>query len=128
MIPKVIAIDYGTVRVGLAVNRGSLADPLLVLPNTEKLFPALLSVFAQEAVTLIVVGISENEMAEKTRLFIEKLRQHTSIPIIVTDETLSSKTVLQKLARVKKQKHSGPIDHFAAAEFLQEWLDIHTYA
>jgi putative transcription antitermination factor YqgF len=123
MIPKTLAIDYGTVRVGVAVSRGSLADPLIVLSNTDTLVPVLKAIIADEEAELLLVGISENEMAKKTQAFVEKLRTEVSIPVFTTDETLSSKTVHHKLHLAKKSKRSGAIDHYAAAEFLQEWLD-----
>lgn len=128
MIPTCLAIDYGTVRVGLAVSRATLADPLVVLANDPHLIENILAVVEEERVTTIVLGVSEQEMAEKTRLFAAKLGEHTSIPIVFADETLSSKTVHEKLQTAKKSKRRGPIDHYAAAEFLQHWLDEQDFA
>jgi len=70
-----------------------------------------------------VIGISEQEMAEKTRAFASQLADVTTIPLVFTDETLSSKTVHEKLITAKKSKRTGHIDHYAAAEFLQAWMD-----
>lgn len=123
MIPKTLAIDYGTVRVGLAVSRATLADPLEIIPNDDQLFDRLQTILSDEAVEQIVVGLSEREMAEKTRAFVDELRTVTDIPISFTDETLSSKSVHQKLQGAKQSKRRGHIDHYAAAEFLQHWID-----
>jgi RNase H-fold protein (predicted Holliday junction resolvase) len=64
-------------------------------------------------------------MAQKTKEFSQELKKNTSLPIEFTDETLSSKNVHQKLATsaMKLKKRQGSIDHYAAADFLQEWLD-----
>ena len=123
VLPKCLAIDYGTVRVGLAVSRASLADPLEIVANDELLFERLLEIISEEQIQKIVIGLSEQVMAQKTRAFAADLATHTSVPIVFTDETLSSKTVHEKMKTAKKSKRTGHIDHYAAAEFLQHWLD-----
>lgn len=122
---KILAIDFGTKRIGLAVNEHTLAEPLKIIKNDSQVFEKLKEVLAQEKIELILVGLSENKMAQKTKEFSQELEEITSIPIEFTDETLSSKNVHQKLATsaMKLKKRQGPIDHYAAAEFLQEWLD-----
>ena len=122
-IPKVLAIDYGTVRIGLALSVHTLADPLTVIPNNEQLFDKINAFCLEHAVELILVGISENQMAIKTQEFVAELQKRNSLPIKLIDETLSSYSVHAKLASAKKSKRSGAIDHYAAAEFLQTWLD-----
>lgn len=122
-IPKVLSIDFGTVRVGLAISMHSLADPLKIIANDENLYKNIVDVCNQIRVDQILVGMSENEMAKKIENFVKELKKHTDLPISYMDETLSSHTVHQKLKTAKKSKRSGDIDHYAAAEFLQEWLD-----
>lgn len=122
-IPKVLAIDYGTVRVGLALSMHTLADPLKIVPNDSRLFQTISDACSEHLVELLLIGISENVMAEKTKVFAEELKKHINLPIIFYDETLSSHTVHAKLKTAKKSKRSGDIDHYAAAEFLQNWLD-----
>ena len=122
-IPKALAIDYGTVRVGLALSVATLADPLKVIPNDTNLLTNILKICTENNVEILVVGISENEMAQKTKEFVASLTQQTNIPITYVDETLSSYSVHKKLTTAKKSKRSGDIDHYAAAEFLQVWLD-----
>lgn len=123
MIPRCLAIDYGTVRIGLAVSRATLADPLEILPNNDAVFTRIQEICKEEAVECIIMGISERDMAQKTRAFSEQLAEYVTQPIIFMDETLSSKSVHEKLLVAKKSKRRGPIDHYAAAEFLQNWID-----
>jgi putative transcription antitermination factor YqgF len=122
---NILAIDYGTERVGIARSYGTLAEPLVILDNSAQLFPQLQALIAEHDITQIVVGMSENTMAEQTQHFISLLKKMTSVPIETTDETLSSKTVHQKLHEKNKGKaqYKGHIDHYAAAEFLQEYLE-----
>lgn len=122
---KILAIDFGTKRIGLAVNRRSLAEPLEILENDELVFEKIKKILEQETIELILVGLSENKMAQKTKDFAQELQKITSLPLEFADETLSSKSIHQKLAAsaMKLKRRQGPIDHYAAAEFLQEWID-----
>lgn len=119
---KVLAIDYGTKRIGLAMSFGSLADPLTVIPSDGNTINYICNVINNYKISQIVVGISENEMARKTQEFVIQLQRMTKVPIEMHDETLSTQTVRKKLAEQKKNQNQ-PVDHLAAAEFLQDWLD-----
>lgn len=123
--PITLAIDFGTKRIGLAVNCGCLAEPYKILANDDYLFAQLKNILHEHKVEQIVVGISENKMAVKTKEFVKNFRKITKLSIKYADETLSSKIVQQKLvqAGVKMSKRRGPVDHYAAAVILQEWLD-----
>jgi len=122
-----LAIDFGTQRVGLARSFGTLAEPLVILQNQENVFQELQRVISEEGITQIVIGVSENEMAKKTEEFAEELKKYTDLPIHFTDETLSSHSVHTKLHEKSKQagkgQFKGPVDHLAAAHFLQDYLD-----
>ena len=122
---KVLGIDYGSKRIGLALSRGSLASPLKVIDSSNAI-AAIKAICLAENIDLIVMGLSENKMAEKTKAFAEKLKQATDLPLEFFDETLSSQTVEGKLKdkSIKKSKRSGAIDHYAAAEILGEWMEV----
>ena len=68
-------------------------------------------------------------MAKKTEFFADELKNNIEInwenkpTVEYMDETLSSHSVHEKLRFAKKSKRGADIDHLAAAEFLQEWLD-----
>ena len=120
-----LGIDYGEARVGTARSYGTLAEPLEVLPNTSDLMDQLANLSKKHDISRLVVGISEQEMAEKSRVFGEQLSKHLNLPVSFVDETLSSREVQRKLRQAYqgKQKPKGPIDHFAASLILQEFLD-----
>lgn len=134
--PKVLGIDYGTKRIGVAVSYGSLAEPLMVINNSgsektdnqvviESALHEIAGICQVEGAVEIVVGVSEQEMADKTAHFAKLLQEMTHLPVCLTDETLSSQTAEQKLreAKAPRQKRSGKIDHFSAALILEEWLE-----
>ncbi len=123
---NVLGIDFGTKRIGLAKSSTALAEPLKVIENNEKAIDNIVSLCKELNIDLIVIGISEGRMAELTEQFAQELdKKMPDLPIVFYDETLSSDSVHKKLleAKAKKSKKQGPIDHYAAAEILQAWLD-----
>lgn len=127
MAEKLLGLDYGIERVGIAVSYGTLAEPLLTAPNDEALFDTLSRLASEHNITRVVLGLSEQAMAEKTKKFGGKLRSYLQLPIDYEDEALSSAEVQAKLRdRFQgKQQYRGPIDHFAAALILERYMDDH---
>jgi putative transcription antitermination factor YqgF len=131
---NILCIDYGTKRIGVAIATTPLAEPLQVISNGSKNSSEVINAVALESlvrcidqydIEKIVVGISEEKMAEQTRRFIEMLATQTTVPIEEVDETLSTHDALVSMRRMKKSKREGPRDHIAAARILQNYLDLH---
>lgn len=133
-----LAIDYGTTRVGVAIAWTSLADPLTVVPTDKNLMENLFELILEQRPDVIVIGISEQAMAEKTRQFTVEFKEFlgqkfaaselSKIPeFVFADETLSSHDAQRKLYESGKKnlRQNGPIDHYAAALLLQDYLDLH---
>lgn len=127
---NLLSIDFGTRNIGLGIARGPLAEPYkLITGNWAKqdawkyAIAQLVEICQKEEIEKIIVGLSENQMAQMTKDFIVQLQAQIDLPIEYIDETLSSHEMHLKLNSSKKKKKSGPIDHFVAAELLQEWLD-----
>jgi len=92
-------------------------------------FALLNQIAKKEAVVAIVVGIPNNEVpegvhsqADTVRLWIERFRETTDLPIIEWDEQLSSIDA-KELAYQKGRKPSQAIDDLAARIILQRYLD-----
>lgn len=129
-----LCIDYGTRRIGVAIASTPLAEPLEVIVNstksqTEVISPQamtrILTLVDSHQIDKIIVGISEETMADKTHQFIEQLTQNTRLPIDEMDETLSSYQAYESMKSMKKSKREGARDHYAAAHILQNYLDSH---
>lgn len=129
-----LGIDYGTKRIGLAINVASLVEPLLVLDNQVNADqpiadPALISqigkICLEQKIDTIVLGYSEAQMAEKTKVFAQMLKDSINLPIVFADETLSSHEVGRRMkeAAFSLKKRQGPIDHYAAALILEDYLE-----
>ncbi len=120
---KILALDYGKARVGVAFATGKIAEPIKVLPHNEKLFDQIIQFVLDWEIEKLIIGLSENTMAVETKAFGVKLSTKINIPIIYQDETLSSYQVRNKLKQLPLKKRQGPIDHYAAAVILQNYLD-----
>jgi len=124
---NILGIDYGLKKVGLAIATGSLADPLLVLRYSDIriLEKEIAKICEKERIEKIVVGISEGQMAKKTKEFIKDLENQISIPIVKFDETLSTQDA-QRLSiesGMRRSKRKEMEDAIAAAVMLQNYLD-----
>lgn len=121
---RVLGIDFGTQRIGLALSYGTLAEPYGIIDNDAGTFELLAHICREHSVNQLVVGLSERSMAEKTKKFVAELTKYTSLPVEYIDETLSTKEVRallsNKNSHSKKRRH---VDHLVAARLLQEWLD-----
>lgn len=128
-----LAIDYGTVRVGLALCVGWIARPLEVLPHRSlvSLIDRVLKLAKEELVTQFLVGLpvnadgSEGPQAEITRAFANQLALQTTLPVLLWNEYGSSMNAQQQMiaSNTRRKKRRKKLDAIAAAVFLQEFVD-----
>lgn len=138
-ICKVLGVDPGAVRVGLALSDElqMTCRPLCVL-DRKKPDPAgrVVEIAVREKAKIIVVGLplnsdgSEGSSAIKARWFAERLKMKASsfgIEVLLWDERYSSAeaSALQHEAGTWR-KTKGIVDDWAAALILQNWLDAHS--
>lgn len=132
---RILAIDYGTRRLGLAVSDElqSMARPLCILTRTNRreLFHALREICSRHAVARIVVGHPvhmsgvSSPMAGEAARFAARLRKETRLEVDLIDERLTSweaKQMLAELGMPARPKRS-PVDDLAAAILLREYLN-----
>jgi putative holliday junction resolvase len=132
---RVLALDIGTVRVGIAVSdpRARVATPVCVLPSNEvrvcaKSFKNVLSDWEPE---LLVCGMpytlngEEGPQAAFIKNFAQELSSACGLPYVFTDERLSSAQAKRSLREkgYTEKAMRGKIDMIAASLFLQAWLD-----
>jgi len=123
---KVLALDYGSARTGVAVSdpTGTLARPLEVVENASA--PAGLKHLAElaerEGVQQIVVGLpvtlrgERGAQAEETEAFVSALRAVTGVPIESFDERFTTKLA-------EAQPSEAAPDAVAAAHLLSNYLE-----
>ena len=126
---KVLALDYGSARTGVAVSdpTGTVARPLEVVAGaaTEAGLARLLELARREEVERIVVGLpvtlrgEHGAQAEETERFVERLRAGAKVPVDTFDERFT--TVL-----AEAQAATAPEDAVAAAHLLSTYLEWQT--
>lgn len=132
---RVLALDIGEVRVGVAVSdpAGRVASPVCVLPAQEVLAHAVTfrRVLEDWEPELLVCGRpmtlagEEGPQAARVREQAERVAAACGLPLEFEDERLSSaeaKRILREQGLSERAMH-GKVDMVAASLFLQAWLD-----
>jgi putative Holliday junction resolvase len=124
---KVLAIDYGSARTGLAISdpTGTLARPLGVVQRagTGDGLAELARVIGAEEVERVVVGMpltmrgERGLQAAETERFVDALRDVTSVPVETFDERFTT-----DLAE-RAEDPRAPEDARAAAHLLTSYLE-----
>jgi putative Holliday junction resolvase len=124
---KILGIDYGEAKTGLALATGFLAEPWKVLRYQDigVLEDKLEKMIKEAEIDKVVVGVSEGESAALAKKFGQRLRKKIQVPVEFIDETLSTRDAKQKAieAGVKRSRRRRLEDAFAAATMLQLYLD-----
>lgn len=132
---RIVAVDYGTKRVGLA-----LADPLRLFAQPFGTFPpdeavtALQKLHREDGIETIVVGWpltpdgEEGAAVERVRPYLNRLRNaFPGTEVIAWDERYSSARAKEAIrasgAGRKARRDKARVDQAAAAVVLQEYLD-----
>lgn len=134
---RTVGIDYGTVRLGVAVSDelGMIAtgrESITVRSMPDAVAKTVEAVKNYEA-TRVVVGLplnmdgSSGPMAETVKVFVAKLGDEIDLPIEMWDERMTSQEAERVLieADVSRKKRKRVIDKMAAQAILQSWLDEH---
>lgn len=117
-----LGVDYGEKRIGVAVTDAALAEPVAVVNSGPDAIEAIKQWAEKYQAERVVVGISEQSMAQKSRSFGEQLRR-AGLRVEFYDETLSSHEAGERLKHKSRQFRSQPQDAYQAAVMLQDWLD-----
>lgn len=132
---KILAIDYGLTRTGLAISdmTGFLASPLpfIYSYNEDKLLEGISDICRKNAVETIIIGLpmrtdgGRSEMADKVLLFKNKLEERTGLSVFPMNEmyttVIASRQLHENNKKAKDQKNL--IDSAAATVLLQDYLD-----
>ena len=133
-MPRIVAIDYGLKRTGLAVT-----DPLKIIATalttveSKQLIPFLKNYFSKEEVELIIIGEPKNWDDTDTHAtpLVEKIikelqKNFPAIPIKKVDERFTSKMASRAMIEMglkkKQRQNKALVDQIAATIMLQEFL------
>jgi putative Holliday junction resolvase len=123
---RVLALDYGSARTGVAVSdaSGTIARPVCVVRKaaTEAGLAEVARLATENEAERIVVGLpltlrgDHGKQAAETELFVTALRALVGIPVETADERFTT-------ALAQRFGGNAPEDAVAAAHLLQGWLD-----
>lgn len=130
---RVIGIDYGQKRVGVAVSddSDSFAFPYTLLENDEHLLNNIIELATKQAAQVIVLGEGdnpaggENTITRRIALFGEALKMQSGLAVVYVSEAFSSaaaRRVHEEMDKTRKTKRYT-VDSQAAAIILQSYLD-----
>ena len=132
---RVLAIDHGTVRMGIAMSDElkMIAQPLEFIPAEpySGFLDRLRELLREYEVELILLGMPRNmdgsygEASAKVRDFEAVLKNSITVPIKTWDERLTSVQANRALSqgRARKKKKRQNVDAMSAAILLQSYLD-----
>ena len=131
---KILAIDYGQARVGLAVSdpeaRFALPHSTIAWDTRDALFCRLLAVIEEQAPGRIVIGYparaggDEGLTGRQVRKFAARLGRRTTLPLCFANEAHSTEEAAERL---REAGHTGRellarVDAMAAAVILERYL------
>jgi len=131
---RILGVDYGDVRVGLALSDTTklIASPFKTIQNkkSELLISELKEIISENDVESIVVGFPIGMKGQDTNQTV-KVKDFTQslstlcLPIFMEDERLSSIAAKKSLfiENIKTGHNKEIIDQRAAAIVLQQYLD-----
>lgn len=134
-MPKIVALDYGSKRVGVAISdpENKIAFALTTI-STELVLKYIIDLVAAEKTSLVVIGFpvnldgSLNEISNEINVFINKLNQ--KIPEIIIEKyderftsVIAKKTILNSGIGKQKRQNKSLVDKVSATIILQSYLD-----
>lgn len=132
---KAMGIDFGLARIGIALSDDTkfLASPFITYnrKGEEQDILYFTNLINEKKVDEIVCGLpynmqgEEQEIAAKTREFMQKIEQRTGLVVQFVDERLSSSIAEDILKQTIKdwKKRKEKLDEMAASVILQDYLD-----
>ena len=133
---RILAVDLGTVRTGVAVASTAVAQPLDVIEETddERIVDRLADIARSEEATEIVFGLPvqldgrDGPAATRARAIAARLAGKLGVPVHLWDERLTTAQAERDMvgSGVRRKKRRASIDKIAATVLLQSYLDAQT--
>lgn len=131
---RVMALDLGTRRIGVALNRGTgFAFPHGVIEHrgTDQVIAEILAMVREHQIEVIVLGLplrlssQAKKEAQDVVRFQKRLQNHFSGEIMLFDERLTTKEAEKRLLELdlNRGRRKQVIDQMAASILLQTYLD-----
>jgi len=133
-MPRILAVDYGQKRTGIAVT-----DELQIIASglttitSETVISFLRDYFAKENVIKVLIGEPKqmngepSQSSEIIEAFVKKFeKEFPSIPVLRVDERFTSKMAFQTMIdsglKKKQRQNKALLDEISATIMLQDYL------
>lgn len=136
---RILAIDYGKKRVGIAVTDPEklVANPLVTVP-TKDIIDFISQYLQDEPVEAIVVGMprdlfnNDSHSTQAVKQFVNELKnKFKSYPLHLHDERFTSKMALDAMIRIGSSKRDRRkkenIDKLSATIILQSFMEAESF-
>lgn len=132
---KIMAVDLGLVRTGLAVSdeMEMLASPIRTITQRDRglLLTEITDEAKKQGAGCFVVGLpknmdgSEGESATRAKEFAAALQEQSGLPVSLWDERLTTMSAIGILneTNVRGKKRKNIVDTVSATVILQDFLD-----
>jgi putative holliday junction resolvase len=131
---RILAIDFGTKRVGVAISDPFCLFPsiTLTIPNDKNILTKLLKMIDDKNVGKIILGYPENDNEKTSKLteeilkFNVELEKKSNLHAELWDENLTSQMatsrIINTVSKKSKRRDKALIDAQSAAIILEEYL------
>ncbi len=131
---RYVAFDIGDRRIGVAIsdpfNTYALPSQTYFRKGFKEDVEAIAQIASSKGATAIICGLpvnfdgTEAVQTEKTRRFIDALKEKTAIPVICEDERFTTKMAHETLISegMRREKRKNYVDALAAANILDGYL------
>jgi putative Holliday junction resolvase len=130
---RILGVDLGTERTGIAVGSFGVAHPLTVLEahEEERIVAGIARHAREQDAREIVFGLAislngtEGPAAARQRAIAKLVEAETSLPVHLWDERLTTAEAERALlgAGLDRKQRRGLVDKVAATILLQSYLD-----
>lgn len=117
---KLLGVDYGLKRIGLAISDGTFAAPLGKVSDLNN----TVRIIKEQGIEKIIIGMPDPRNP-KVKSFGDRLSQLTGVPVLYHDETFSTREARKSMiaAGTSAKTRQEEIDQNAAAVILQSYID-----
>ena len=132
---RILGLDYGAKRIGVAISdeMGITARGIatIISRSQRQVMEEIEKIVRAHGVESIVLGYprrldnTEGIECEKIRTFSRRLSAALSLPVILQDETLTTKEAeeILRATKVRRNRRKEVVDRVAAGIILQNYLD-----
>lgn len=117
---KILGVDWGERRIGLAVADDGLAEPLGTVGSVGE----LIEIAREQETERIILGLPEGKHKKSVKDLSKRLEKKLGVEVVLRSEVLSTEAALKVAIEAGRGREARRrLDALAAAILLQEYLD-----